>query len=544
MSHISLNTSADNPVTKEVLEGTLSSFGSGELSLKSEDVEDYTRILAGAHEVFQKILDLPDYVPVVDKRFARQNVHKPTAAENESNAWAWKVSVKDEGSEGALKGLTVCLKDNIALADVPCSVGTSYIDDWVPNTDATVATRVLEAGGEITGKAVCENLSFFGASISSGTGRMDNVYAKGYSAGGSSSGCGVLVARGECDMAVGGDQGGSIRLPAAHNGIVGMKPTHGLVPYTGICLLERTIDTTGPMTKDVLSNALLLKVLAGSDSIDDRQLAGCPSPSQVPDYPTLTKQPIKGLRVGIVSESLDTELTDKRYADFVVDAAKKFLDLGAEVVEPVSISGTVLASDLWMVIARLSSYQNLTGRACGHRGLYLNDFMAKFLPITQEKLDKMWPSAVATLTNGAYAWENLDPSLMGKTMNLSRKVRDEIDAVLGKYDVLVTPTMVKLPARIDNIPENPTPLQLMSYAAGVGLNTCPYSLTGHPAISIPVGFLSPLDDPTARLPVSMQIVGKFYDEATLYRAAYAWESNFEWKQRVYSSTGASVGGQV
>ncbi|WVW83102.1 hypothetical protein I302_105120 [Kwoniella bestiolae CBS 10118] len=544
MSHISLHTSSDNPVNRAELEKTLSSFGSEGLTLKPDDVEDYTRILAGAHEVFQKIINLPDYVPVVDKRFSRQNVHAPTPAENEHNAWAWKVSVKDDSPSGPLKGLTVCLKDNIALADVPCSVGTSYIEDWVPNTDATVVTRVLEAGGEITGKAVCENLSFFGASISSGTGRMDNVYAKGYSAGGSSSGCGVLVARGDCDMAIGGDQGGSIRLPAAHNGIVGMKPTHGLVPYTGICLLERTIDTTGPMTKDVLSNALLLKVLAGSDSVDDRQLAGCPSPSQVPDYPALAKQPIKGLRIGIVAESLDTDLTDKRYANFVVDAAKRFLELGAEVVEPVSIPGTVLASDLWMVIARLSSYQNLTGRACGHRGLYLNDFTQKFLPITQQKLDQMWPSAVATLTNGAYAWENLDPTLMGKTMNLARKVRDEIDAVLGSYDLLITPTMVKLPARINNVPENATPLQKMSYAAGVGLNTCPYSLTGHPAMSIPVGFLSPVDDPTVRLPVGMQIVGKFYDEATIYRAAYTWESSCDWKERLYSVVGAMAVGQV
>ncbi|OCF39739.1 hypothetical protein I317_06463 [Kwoniella heveanensis CBS 569] len=491
-----------------------------------------------------KIIDLPDYVPEVEKRFARKDTHRPTPAENESNAWAWKVSIKDDAAEGCLKGMTISLKDNIALADVPCSVGTSYIESWVPKTDATVATRVLQAGAEITGKAVCENLSYFGASISSGNGRMDNVYAKGYSAGGSSSGSAVLVARGECDMSIGGDQGGSIRLPAAHNGIVGMKPTHGLVPYTGICLLERTIDTTGPMTKDVLSNALLLKVIAGSDSIDDRQLAGCQSHGQVPNYPFQAKRSINGLRVGIVSESLDTDLTDKRYASFVAEAARKFTDLGAHVVEEVSVPGTVLASDLWMVIARLSAYQNLTGRACGHRGLYLNDFTKKFLPITQEKLDKMWPSAIVTLTNGAYAWDNLDPTLMGKTMNLSRKVRDEIDAVLSRYDILVTPTMVKLPSRIDSVPDSPTPLQKMGYAAGVGLNTCPYSLTGHPAISIPVGFLSPVDDPNVLLPVGMQIIGKFYDEGTLYCAAYAWESSYDWKKRIYTEAGTGGTGQV
>jgi amidase len=138
---------------------------------------------------------------------------------------------------------------------------------------------------------------------------------------------------------------------------------------------------------------------------------------------------------------------------------------------------------------------------------------------------------------------------MGKTMNLSRRVRDSVNAALSKYDLLITPTMVRLPARIDSAHAGMTPLEKMGYAAGVGLNTCPYSLvslrgcpralrstdtrqTGHPAISIPVGMLSPVDDPSARLPVGMQIVGKFYDEGTIYRAAYAWEQANDWTRVV------------
>lgn len=153
----------------------------------------------------------------------------------------------------------------------------------------------------------------------------------------------------------------------------------------------------------------------------------------------------------------------------------------------------------------------MTGRACGRRSLYMNDYTRKWLPLTQDKLDKMWPSAVATLTNGVYGWEHMDPTvsaallhirtsafprvntssvrprhprlapltrpqLMGKTMNLSRRVRDSVDAALSKYDLLITPTMVRLPARIDNAHAAMTPLDKMGYAAGVGLNTCPYSL--------------------------------------------------------------------
>lgn len=135
------------------------------------------------------------------------------------------------------------------MAGVPALVGTNAVKDWVPNVDASVVTRILEAGGTVLGKAVCENLSLWGLSDSSATGPISNVYADGYSAGGSSSGSGVLVARGDVDLAIGGDQGGSIRIPASKNGIVGMKPTHGLVPYTGVVSLEPTLDHVGPMSR-------------------------------------------------------------------------------------------------------------------------------------------------------------------------------------------------------------------------------------------------------------------------------------------------------
>ena len=124
-----------------------------------------------------------------------------------------------------------------------------------PSVDATVVTRILDAGGEIVGKAVCENFSTSGGSHTCASGPIHNPHKHGYSAGGSSSGCAALVAAGEVDMAIGGDQGGSIRLPSSFCGIYGMKPTHGLVPYSGIMSMETTIDHTGPMTANVRDNA-------------------------------------------------------------------------------------------------------------------------------------------------------------------------------------------------------------------------------------------------------------------------------------------------
>jgi amidase len=134
-----------------------------------------------------------------------------------------------------------------------------------------------------------------------------------------------------------------------------MKPTHGLCPYTGIVLLESTIDTTGPITRNVMDNALLLRVMAGTDGIDDRQQAGCPLPSQVPDYTQIATQGVEGLKIAIVEESLSGPLHDERYASMVVEAASKLETLGAK-VERVSIPDVLLAPDLWMVSLRETAF--------------------------------------------------------------------------------------------------------------------------------------------------------------------------------------------
>ena len=209
-----------------------------------------------------------------ENRFPRKNVHFPDRAQNSHGAWAWKCTVSDEvTNEGKLAGKTFALKDNVALKGVPMLLGTDFIKGFVPDCDATVATRILEAGGTILGKAVCENMCHSATSHSSGTGIVENPFAKGYSAGGSSSGSGVLVALGEVDGAIGADQGGSIRVPAANLGLIGFKPTFGLVPYTGCGSNEPTNDHLGPMTRTVLENAHFLEAIAGNDNIDDRSFA-------------------------------------------------------------------------------------------------------------------------------------------------------------------------------------------------------------------------------------------------------------------------------
>ena len=161
----------------------------------------------------------------------------PTAADNELGAWYYRCEI--QGSEsGLLAGKTFAIKDNTSVAGVPMMNGSLILEGYVPSVDATVVRRILDAGGTILGKAACEDLCFSGASHTNALAPIRNPWDPAKTAGGSSGGSSALVGAGEVDMATAGDQGGSIRIPSSFSGCVGLKPTHGLVPYTGAFPIE------------------------------------------------------------------------------------------------------------------------------------------------------------------------------------------------------------------------------------------------------------------------------------------------------------------
>src|SRR3989454_7535260 len=230
-------------------------------TLSDADAQSFLALMAGSFAAYDAVDAMPDHVPQVT--YPRTPGYRPEGAENRFNAWYVKTTVKGAPG-GKLGGKTVVLKDNVCLAGVPMMNGASTLEGYVPDVDATIVTRILDAGGTIVGKAHCEYFCFSGGSHTCAAGPVQNPRKLGYSAGGSSSGSAVLVAAGEVDMAIGGDQGGAIRIPSSYCGIYGMKPTHGLVPYTGIMPIEVTLDHTGPMTATVTDNPLLLEGLAGA----------------------------------------------------------------------------------------------------------------------------------------------------------------------------------------------------------------------------------------------------------------------------------------
>jgi amidase len=226
---------------------------------------------------------------------------RPAHADNPLGAWYVTTHIQTTGDGFLAEFPSVVGQDNIAVAGVPMMNGSAVLEGFVPRRDATVVTRLLDAGAIVTGKAVCEDLCFSGGSHTSATGPVRNPWDLTRSAGGSSSGSAALVAADEADLALGGDQGGSIRIPAAFCGVVGHKPTHGLVPYTGAFPIENTLDHLGPITRTVRDAALMLGVLAGPDGLDPRQRhvhAG----QQDHDFLTGLDAGVAGLRIGVLKE--------------------------------------------------------------------------------------------------------------------------------------------------------------------------------------------------------------------------------------------------
>ena len=298
--------SVQNP-TPEQLREVAEEVG---LSLSDDDIQSYLGLMAGSIEAYNVVDRMPDNLPPV--RYPRTPGHRPEGEENKYNAWYYKSRVEG-ASDGKLKGRTVALKDNIMLAGVPMMNGAATLEGYVPEIDATVVERLLDAGAIIEGKAHCENLCLSGGSHTNATGPVHNPHRMGYSAGGSSSGSAALVAAGDVEMALGGDQGGSIRMPASYCGVYGMKPTHGLVPYTGIMPIEIYIDHTGPMTANVRDNALMLEVIAGSDGIDPRQYD-----VETHAYSEMLDGGVSGMKIAVVQEGFGH---DNSEAD--VDAANR-----------------------------------------------------------------------------------------------------------------------------------------------------------------------------------------------------------------------------
>ncbi|WP_316206333.1 MULTISPECIES: amidase [unclassified Bradyrhizobium] len=484
------------------------------LSLTDEDVASFRGLMQGSVEAYNLVAALPDEVPEV--KYPRTPGYRPQPSENPHNAWYRKATVKGAAS-GKLKGKTVALKDNIMLAGVPMMNGSATLEGYMPDFDATVATRILDAGGEIAGKVHCESFCMSGGSHTGATGPVHNPHKMGYSAGGSSSGAGVVVSLGEVDMAMGGDQGGSIRMPASFCGIYGLKPTWGLVPYTGIMPIEIFVDHTGPMTATVEDNALLLEVVAGDDGYDPRIKA-----PKVEEYTKALGAGVKGMKIAILKEGFEQPGAEAAVNESVKEAAKRFASLGA-IVEEISIPMHLMGPAIWTPIGVEGMTQTMMvgdGYGLSRPDLYSTSLM-DFHRGWRRQADALSETTKLFLLFGTYINNIYGPRFYGKAQNISRRLTAAYDHALSKYDLLLLPTT---PMKATPLPE-PTASRedYVARALEMITNTAPFDISHHPAMSLPCGMVD-------GLPVGLMLVGKHFAETTIYRAAHAFEQAGDWKK--------------
>jgi amidase len=538
--------------------------------IDDKEEQHYRHLLNGLDATAQLIAGLPAYT---DPRLLPEPSTLPRPwtklagdkGKNPLNTWSHQTTVVSEKPlDERLKGKTIAVKDNVSIAGVPLTGGTfpelltGKSEYPVPQIDAVVVKRILESGATLKGSANCEHFSMSPLSFTSASGPVHNAWLRGYTTGGSSSGCGAIVATsvskdwrakngltpndtelGEgVDMAIGGDQGGSIRIPSAYAGIYGLKPTHGLIPYTGIISLIPMIDHTGPMTKTLEDNMLLLSVLAGYDGIDPRCTPETPLRKNVPDYLAQLEEwkkekdakgewtpqtAGKGLRVGVIKESFEMlGLTDEVKA-IINSAAEQFKAVGADVKE-VSIPMHALGPSIWTIATRpFMVSSGLQNRVSPYAQYPMPDVTPPvFNQKSFEVLNKHNPAVVNMFFNSAFLNEQPNANAtVAKAMTHVQELRDAYDAVLAEFDVLLTPVNCKVGSKHPEYDMDAG--AKMDPAIGASLNTCAFNCTGHPGLSMPAGW-GKISDGPGMLPVGMQLVAKRFDELTMYKAAAAWEA--------------------
>src|ERR671921_567705 len=479
------------------------------LRLDEEAARSFIGLIEGTLASYTRLDQIAE--PELPVKYPRSGGYRPDREENPLNAWYCKCSIT--GAEnGPLSGKRIAIKDNVCVAGVPMMNGSSALEGYVPEFDATIVTRILDAGGEILGKAVCEHLCFSGGSHTSDTGPVLNPHDHTRSAGGSSSGSAALVAAGEVDMAIGGDQGGSIRIPSCWCGTYGLKPTHGLVPYTGIFPIELTLDHTGPIAGSVEDIALLLSTIAGEDGLDPRQ-----NGVETADYLEDLEGGVEGMKIGVLAEGFGwPELSEEDSDEAVREASRVLAGLGAEVAE-VSVPMHRDGIHVWNAIAiEGATALMVDGNSMGtnRKGQYVTSLLDAYARGRITRANDLSETVKLTMLTGRYMQQRYHGRYYAKAQNLSRKLAAAYDAALEDNDLLLLPTV---PMKATPIPEpGAAREEVVQRSLEMIHNTCPFDVVGYPSMTVPCGL-------SEGLPVGAMLVGGSWHEAKILRAARAFE---------------------
>ncbi|AFK18769.1 Asp-tRNA(Asn)/Glu-tRNA(Gln) amidotransferase subunit GatA [Haloferax mediterranei ATCC 33500] len=420
------------------------------------------------------------------------------------NAFITKETVESD-EDGPLDGKTIAVKDNISTKGLRTTCGSAMLEDYVPPYDATVVEHLKEAGATIVGKANMDEFGMGTTTETSAFGPTKNPVDEARVPGGSSGGSAAAVAAGEADLALGTDTGGSIRCPAAFCGVVGIKPTYGLVSRYGLVAYANSLEQIGPIAPTVEDAAALLDVIAGPDDRDGTTHDdGADS-----DYASAADGDVEGLTIGVPTELV--EGADEGVEEAFWAALDELEAQGAEYYE-VSMPSVEKAVAAYYVIAMSEASSNLArfdGVRYGKSGGYEGNWNEAFARAREEGFGSEVKRRVLL---GTYALSaGYHDKYYAKAQDARAWVKQDFDAAFEDVDVLASPTMPVPPFKLGESLDDP----LQMYLADA--NTVPVNLANLPAISVPAG-------ETEGLPVGLQLIGPKFGEETIVRAASAVEN--------------------
>ena len=395
---------------------------------------------------------------------------------------------------GPLHGIPVGLKDLYNTRGVRTTSGSRIFDNFVPAEDCTVAVRFREAGAILLGKLNMHQFALGPTGENPDYGHMHNPWNPEMVSGGSSGGSGSAVAAGQCTITTGSDTGGSIRIPAALCGIVGLKPTYGLVSRYGLTPLSWSLDHPGPMVRTVEDAALAMNAIAGYDPKDVAS-----ANVTVPDYTESLTEDIRGLRIGVPKEYFEVPL-DPEVRQSVQNALSQFESMGAEVRE--------VSFPMFEQSQAISTAVLLAEAAAYYRDIVEKDGDKVYEPVRLRLQAGLFISAAD------YLRAQQARSLFDRE---TRELLKEVDLLAGPTEPVTAPRLLAGTV-IAGEQEIGTVGALTQY-------TRPFNINGFPAISVPCGFSN------SGLPIGLQLAGRPFDETTVLKAAYAYERATDWHKR-------------
>ncbi|AET57291.1 Asp-tRNA(Asn)/Glu-tRNA(Gln) amidotransferase subunit GatA [Paenibacillus terrae] len=470
------------------------------------------------NKLHQKEISVSDLVGhALETIGAREDKIKAYITVDEEQARASARKLDDHlisGEErGLLFGLPVGIKDNIVTEGLRTTCGSQFLKNFNPVYDATVVGKLRTAQTVTLGKMNMDEFAMGGSNENSSFFPARNPWDLERVPGGSSGGSAAAVAAGEAYFTLGSDTGGSIRQPASYCGVVGLKPTYGLVSRFGLVAFASSLDQIGPITKNVQDSAYVLQAIAGYDHKDSTS-----AKVDVPDYLNALTGDVKGLRIAVPKEYLG-EGVDPQVKEKVLNALKTLEGLGA-VWEEVSLPHTEYAVATYYLLASSEASSNLA-RFDGVRYGVRADNPDNLLDLYhQSRTQGFGPEVKRRIMLGTYALSSgyYDAYYL-KAQKVRTLIKQDFDRVFEQYDVIIGPTAPTTAFKIGSQVDDPLTMYLND------ILTIPVSLAGVPAISIPCGLAD-------GLPVGLQIIGKAFDESSVLRVAHAFEQNTEFhKQR-------------